>query len=317
MSLVATDARANNGATQALQIYACSNHCHTVGDALPDLKALTLEATGKQYRRIGRFIQLALIAAARCTQSQTLPNDTAVYLSSGRGDLETTVDIMTQLFRDGQTPKPLAFVNTVSNAACFYVAQLLNLKSRSNYVCNRHFAFESALQLALLDVRLGVVNSALVGSVDVVTTPIDQHRRRLQLTDEVALGESAHWLWLGAIDTTRPRCGELSEAWHFDDVEALLHWVTQQQLTADNCALSAGQFLSATEFADIQRRSGLKQTFDYGQHHGRQHDRQHGYYDSQSGAAIGVFLRSDSPQAQLLHINADAAGRYSIMLVKR
>ncbi len=54
---------------------------------------------------------------------------------------------MATLFRDGGTPKPLSFVNTVSNAACYYVARALKLQSRSNFVCNRHLAFESVLQL--------------------------------------------------------------------------------------------------------------------------------------------------------------------------
>ncbi|MES1191819.1 MAG: hypothetical protein ABUS47_12160 [Steroidobacter sp.] len=42
-----------------------------------------------------------------------------------------------------------------------------------------------------------------------------------------------------------------------------------------------------------------------------------GYYDSQSGAAIGEFLRSDCKADVLLHINADADGQYSAMLVSR
>ena len=71
--------------------------------------------------------------------------------------MSATLEIMTQLFRDGQTPKPLNFVNTVSNAACFYLAQHLSLQARSNFVCNRYFAFESVLQLAALDLAMGTV----------------------------------------------------------------------------------------------------------------------------------------------------------------
>ena len=89
------------------QIYAVGGHYHAVSEPLPELKALTQAATGKAFRRIGRFIQLALIGAARCAGQQVLPKETAVYFSSGRGDLEVTLEIMTQLFRDGQTPKPL------------------------------------------------------------------------------------------------------------------------------------------------------------------------------------------------------------------
>lgn len=295
--------------TTALQIYACGDHYHQVGNALPDLKSLTQEATGKAYRRIGRFIQLALIGAARCVHLQAVPNDTAVFFASGRGDLETTLDIMTQLFRDGQTPKPLAFVNTVSNAACFYVAQLLNLQSRSNFVCNRHFAFESALQLAMLDLQTGKINSALVGSVDTATLPLSEHRHRLQLASDASLGEGSHWLWLGPPSVDRPRLGELSAARHFDDRDALLTWMERQLLSSTTCLLSAGQFIDADDFADIQAASKLSDVFDY--------RKQYGYYDTQSGVVISEFLRAPVTHQHLLHLNADGGERYSAMLIKR
>src|SRR5882757_197251 len=254
--------------TSALQIYACGDHHHTVDETLPDLKAVTQQATGKPYRRIGRFIQLALIGAARCTQAQALPSDTAVYFASARGDLETTVEIMTQLFREGQTPKPLGFVNTVSNAACFYVAQLLGLQSRSNYVCNRYFAFENALQLAMLDLQCGAVTSALVASIDVATAPLHEHRQRLGLAANALLAEGSHCVWLGPVDAHRPRLGELKTAQHFDNRTALLEWIAQQQLASANCLLSAGQFIAAADFATIQQSSKLVQVFEYREQRG-------------------------------------------------
>lgn len=292
-----------------LQIYACGDQVHTATDELPDLKAMTQDATGKAYRRIGRFIQLALIGAARCALGREAPASTAVYFASGRGDLEVTVDIMTQLFRDAQTPKPLAFVNTVSNAACFYVAQLLNLQSPSNYVCNRYFAFESALRLAQLDVRMGKQRSVLVGSVDAASAPLSDHRRRLHLAPDATVGEASHWLWLGPKDASRPRLGELIDVRHFDNRDALLQWIAQHSLADARCMLSAGQYIDAKTFESIQHTAGFVRSFDY------RSDR--GHYDSHSGAVIGAFLRAPTSQSRLLHLNADADGRYGAMLVER
>jgi len=247
-----------------------------------------------------------MMGAARCT-NMSVPKDTAVYLSSGRGDLELTVEIMTELFARSQTPKPLAFVNTVSNAACFYVAQLLALQSRSNYVCNLYFAFESALQLAVTDLRLGNTTSALIGSIDVVTQPVAEHRQRLKLAPDVEVGEGTHWLWLGRHDAGKSRMGELVTAQHFDNRDALLEWVKQKQ--SDDLALSFGQHIDAAEQNRLQSLIGHNQLFDYRKHRA--------YYDSHSGAVIGEFLRSDCIAQTLLHINTDSDGRYSVMLVKR
>jgi len=291
------------------QIYALGEHYHAVNEPLPELKTLTQAATGKAFRRIGRFIQLALIGAARCAGQQTLPTETAVYFSSGRGDLELTLEIVTQLFRDGQTPKPLNFVNTVSNAACFYLAQHLGLHSRSNFVCSRYFALESVLQLAALDLSLRVVDSALVGAVDIATAPLAEHRQRSRVSTDMPVGEGSHWLWLGPIDPLRPRAGELIAARHFIDREALLDWIRQQDLPRERCRIAAGQFVEADDFAHIHDASGLKNTFAA--------EVPRGYYDCQSGGLINEFLSNAAPGDSLMHVNADDARRYSVVLLER
>jgi hypothetical protein len=290
------------------QILAAGDCHHAVSEPLPELKTLTQEATGKSIRRIGRFIQMALIGASRCVPGK-LPSDTAVYLTSGRGDLDLTLEIMTQLFRQAQTPKPLAFVNTVSNAACFYLAQHFGLQTRSNFVCNRRFAFESALQLAVLDLSLGTTGSVLVGSVDIATSPLAEHRQRTRLPPDTPLAEGSHWLWLGKSDSTQPRLGELLAAEQFPDRAALLEWIAAQRLDAQRCHLAAGQFLAGEDLEFIRATSGLRHAFAYRD--------ERGYYDSHSGAVIGEFLRRESALAQLLHVNADDAGRYSALWVKR
>ena len=109
-----------------------------------DLKPLVVDAVGASVRRIGRFIQLALIG---CRTMREVARHSRLtlrcILGSGRGDLEVTIEVMQTLLRDGQPPKPLSFINTVSNAACYYVAQNLKVLGRSSFVCNRYFAFES------------------------------------------------------------------------------------------------------------------------------------------------------------------------------
>jgi hypothetical protein len=292
------------------QIYATGEHYHAATEPLPDLKVLLTQAsTGKSVRRVGRFIQLALLGAARCAGKHGLPQDTAVYLTSSRGDLELTLEIMTQLYRDARVPKPLSFINTVSNAACFYLAQQLGLQSRSNFVCNRSFAFESTLQLAALDLELGTATSALVGSVDIATEPLPEHRQRLGLPHDSPMGEASHWLWLGPLDSGRPRLGELLATQHFVDRNDLMSWIKAQQLSGEHCALGAGQFVPLEDFAQIQAASGLRQVFEY------RHER--AYYDSQSAAVIGAFVGAGTKAGTLLHVNADGEQRYSAMLARR
>ena len=179
-----------------ISIRAAGDYYAAVGEAPPDVKALCKEVSGKPVRRVGRFIQLGLIGAARCVGSAVLPPDTAVYLASRRGDLEVTSEVMEGLFRDGHAPKPLSFINTVSNAACYYIARHFELHGRSCFLGGAYFTFESALDLALLEMRAGMVRSALVGCVEIASNPMSIHRQRLGVASDTIMAEGSHWLWL-------------------------------------------------------------------------------------------------------------------------
>lgn len=291
-------------------IHSCGDIYYSLSPAdetLPDLKDLVVDAVGQPIRRVSRFMQLAIVGAGRCAKNVQLPSDTAVYLASGRGDLEITLDVMNHVFRESQSPKPLSFVNTVSNAACFYVAKCLNLAGRSNFVCSRYFAFERALQLALVDLNLGAVTSALVGAVDTAVTPIDAHRKRLGVDELAPLGEASHWLWL-TLDKNRAHLGAVTALHNAIDRSELLLWLAQQNFSRDTC-LSGGQFISTTDLKQIQNESGLTQTFDYRE--------LRGYYDSQSAAAIGEFLSATNSATTMLHIQSDPAARYTALRVEK
>lgn len=289
----------------AVYIAAAGDYVERVDAKLPatDLKPLVAQALGAPVRRIDRFIQLALIGAGRCCKQHSLPHDTAIYLGSGRGDLEVTIDVMQALLRDGHAPKPLSFINTVSNAACFYVAQNLKLNGRNSFVCNRYFAFESVLQLAALDFQTGAARSALVGAVDVVVPPLAGHRTRLGLSADAPVADASHWLCL---ETTPPEhsLGRLLAVEQFVDVDALRAWLATLAMDS-SWRFAAGQFMPHALAAQWQQELAL-QPFDY--------RAERAYYDSHSGAVIGEFLRSNAA-GSLLHLNRDPSGRYCAMAV--
>jgi hypothetical protein len=289
-----------------LYISAVADYVERIGDAPPaDLKPLVADAVGASVRRIGRFIQLALIGAGRCAKSLEPARDTAVYLGSGRGDLEVTIEVMQTLLRDGHAPKPLSFINTVSNAACYYVAQNLKLMGRSSFVCNRYFAFESVLQLAALDLQSGLMRSALIGTVDVVVPPLAGHRIRLGLGADAEVADATHWIELRA-DPSPTTLGRLLAAEHFVDRDALSAWLATQAIDG-SWLLATGQFMTAHEASEWAHALKLS-VFEY--------RKTLAYYDSQSGAALGEYLRAGDGRP-LLHLNRDPSGRYSAMLATK
>ena len=148
-----------------MKILATGSYCESVDGDLPQLKALVEAATGSTVRRIGRFIQLALIGAGRCIKPGAAQANTGVYLASGRGDLEITLTVLRDIFERHEAPMPLSFINTVSNSACYYLARTLRISGPSAFATSRYSPFESALRLAGLDFARGLT-AALVGAVD-------------------------------------------------------------------------------------------------------------------------------------------------------
>lgn len=290
-------------------ICASGDYCERADADRPNLKDLVRQALGVPVRRIGRFIQLALIGSGRCLAGVKAPAGTGVYIGSARGDLDITLDIVESLFRRGLPPMPLTFVNTVSNAPCFYVASHFGLAGRSNFVCSRYFAFESALEMAVLDMQAGYMDSALVGSVDVTTTPIEQHRQRLHVAPGTPVAEASHWLWLRSGERPDGAIARLVSVRQFNEYASMLDWILDRGLPAETCLLAGGQFLDAEELAALRRECGLDAA--------PPDVTPAGYYDSQSGGVISAFLGGDRGRS-LLHVNAELGGdRRSVMLVER
>lgn len=183
----------------ALGILAASHYVHGVADgaALPSLDARLNAVSRERFRRIDRFIALAVMGSAECAAKRELADDCGLYLSSGVGPVGSNTQVQEQLCRDHLLPKPFHFVNTLGSAAGHYVAKNLGLRGQNLFISRRGDAFQAALSVACADLQLGVVSQALVGAVEECTLPLEDHRRRQGLAGDVALAEGSHWILVG------------------------------------------------------------------------------------------------------------------------
>ncbi len=291
-----------------MKILAHGHYQEKVDSELPPLKELVKETTGEAVRRVGRFIQLALIGAGRCLHGQALPSDTAVYLTSGRGDLEITLDVLEQMVEQGLPPKPLSFINTVSNSACFYLAKHFHLHGRSHFVTRRRAPLESVLQLAALDMETGAVQIALLGSVDICTAPLADHRKRLAVSQDTAVGEGSHWFLIAADDYPAAAIGHITAVDNLPDDATLIQWLETQSLDRLSAVFAPGQHVTPALADALQLQSGIAQRLA--------HTDTTPWYDSQCGNLLGHFLEQQQTQT-LLHIDSDLTGRYNVLLVQR
>lgn len=278
-------------------------YCENVGAQLLPLKPLLKETLGRSVQRIGRFTQLALIGAARAADE--LPAASALYLSSGVGDMGAMVEVLDAIYRDKQVPRPLSFVNTVSNAACFHVVKTLGLVGPSVFLGSRYFSLEVALQTAALDLQSERIESALVGVVDPVVAPVADHARRLGVETTVVLAEGSHWLQLVRSPGARPVLGRLEPVRQFADREAVLRWLSQASLPSET-GLALGQYVGSEEAQEWRARLRLS-AFDYGEGLG--------HFDSRAGLVVTAFVERKVPS--LLYLNRDPHGRYVTMVMHK
>jgi hypothetical protein len=288
-----------------MNIFSLGNYYAPVDEQPEKIKPLLQQETGQKFRRIDRFIQLALLGASRCVNSIDLPASTAVYLTSGQGDLDVTIEVLEKIYQKGEPPKPLSFINTVSNAACFNIARHLGLQGKSSFVTGHYFSFERNLELAYLDFCTGVTKTALVGSVDICAVPLAQHRERIGVAERTVLGEGSHW-WLLAEECEEvDRVAQLLAVRSFNDERQLQQWLDTQDIS-DSWTISRGQYLLEEQLQRLQKSSKIIHRFDYCD--------DLAFYNTQSGSALQYFIQCGH-KGILLHINADPDGRYCVYVV--
>ncbi|HEX5340287.1 MAG TPA: beta-ketoacyl synthase N-terminal-like domain-containing protein [Gammaproteobacteria bacterium] len=214
-----------------IRVISASHYLQPVADdaGLPPLAAILKPLCRESFRRIDRFIQLALLGSARCAAAQTLQPDCGIYLGSGLGPIGNNAVIQEHLIHDHEIPKPFNFINTLGSAAGYNVARNLDLHGQNLFVSRRGASLQAVLSMAMADLTLGIVSQALVGVVEEVALPLAHHRRRQTLAADVLLAEGSDWLLLqSAADGPRrlqvERFAEfaalresLESAWHDGD----------------------------------------------------------------------------------------------------
>lgn len=181
------------------RILGCYSTVHRIprdATSLPPLTETVAKLCGSRVRRVDRYIELCLMGALTCAEGCDLPEDTAIYLATGNGTTCSPVQVMGSIFAQHQPPKPLHFVNTLGNTACFYLTRALATKGQTLVVSQEALSFEAALFQACMDLSAGVTTAALVGGIDEVVLPFAHQALRAGAPAAEALLEGSHWLLL-------------------------------------------------------------------------------------------------------------------------
>ncbi len=111
-------------------------------------------------RRVDRLTWQCLLAAAPLKPH--LQSACGIYLASHYPSRDTMNSLLNSVCIDGLQPKPFEFVNSVSNAAGFYLAQLLELEGPNLCLGSHEQIWPQLMQLAHSDLSAGLISQALL-----------------------------------------------------------------------------------------------------------------------------------------------------------
>lgn len=177
----------------------------------PVLDARLVELTGRRFRKLGRFMQLALTGAVEAAKKSGVtlpPARTGVFLATGLGNISDLMTFSHAVFGDPGYPlSAIQFANSVGNAGAFYIAQTLSLTGPVLAVSQDEVSFEAALMQAVTLLDSSDLDYALVGAVDVAMPNVKDHLARMGLPPDapLKLSEGSAWWLLG-----RPAAGDFA-----------------------------------------------------------------------------------------------------------
>jgi len=267
----------------------------------PDLKAVLRTLSGKVYRRIDRFIQLAIIGAHKAAASYELDPETALYLTSGQGDIPVFARVRQQRYLQKMMSKPVDFVNLASNTAGFYIASHLGLNGTNLFLSHNDFPVQMALLLAQSDLELQKQSTVLLGGVDEWFADQELSRKILGVNESTKLGEGSNWMLL-----KRDSEGAIASLTIEPELLDLSTLKERVALVGAAVRLAFSESLTATVINEIMGLRADHKRFNY--------EKFCAYYETLPLFALNLFLSRES--GELLHIDSDGE-RYMIMRVGR
>jgi hypothetical protein len=125
-----------------------------------ELKAALGQWLDNPPRRIDRLILQCLLAAAPL-KSQ-VRNNCGLYLASAHPARATMGALLEAVCVQHKQPKPFEFVNSVSNAAGFHIAQQLGIDGPNLFIGAGEQVWGQLQALANLDLQEGLIEQALL-----------------------------------------------------------------------------------------------------------------------------------------------------------
>ena len=285
-------------------------------NAPADVKTLKEELkrhTETYFRRISKFVLLALIGAYSCAAHCRPDRAAAIYLTTENGNLADTESVLSQIYRSHSLPMPFNFINTMANTAAFYVAQGLGLGGRNITVSSQNLSFERGMELLKTDMDLRFVKHALIGLVDEATAAAS-HFTASSGVPNTQVNQIDRSCWLYITSERGGAMGEVTAVRSFKTGNDAVRWLENNpDVLSQNTVISFGSAVDPMEKKEWLNKaqsitSRPAREFDYAGTFGN--------CNVTTACGVAAFLNTFSA-SRLFHINKNFSDQYVILEVSR
>ncbi|MFW8600689.1 hypothetical protein ACOHYD_04335 [Desulfobacterota bacterium M19] len=285
-----------------IYIHAIGIHNTVPSGKLPDLTG-KLKSIGGSNRRSDHFIQLAVIGAHKAVEGHQLRDQTAVYMTSGQGNTAVFNRVYNSLHIKKDLPKPVDFINLLSNSAGFYVADHLGLHGKNIFLSHHHFPVQMTMLATQNDLTLGKQKAILAGGVDEWLPRQDLARRLSGVSETTTLGEGSNWMLLNSQKEGAIATFELPGKWLLEDE---LHKLLAAEAENNRSFIAFAKRVPAGKTTGIMSQYPEFARYNY--------EESCACYETLSFYALNSFLAGNK-KGRLLHIDV-SAGHYMVMAVE-
>jgi hypothetical protein len=143
-----------------MQVIAASQFTGCASTTDKQLKTTLQQWLARPPRRVDRFILQSLLAATAIQQH--VRADCGLYVASTYPARTTMASLLNSVCAEQRQPKPFEFVNSVSNAAGFHIAQQLKLNGPNLFISANAQVWQQLSLLAACDMQAGSIKQALL-----------------------------------------------------------------------------------------------------------------------------------------------------------
>ena len=157
-----------------------------------DIKQELKQRYKLDVRRQDAFIHLATLGAQRLKECTNIHTDDELYITSGLGNVDILQKVYEYVTIQKQFIRPFDFINILGNTTSYYVASSIGVNNKNIFQISDNFTFIHSL----ISIYASLYNStreAVLGSVDLASTPQEVAQKLLGLRDDTKIISSVNY----------------------------------------------------------------------------------------------------------------------------